>query len=76
MRYLLLCAAMTLLLGSHERSRDGAPLKNAYTATQMADDNHMEYEFSDKNEEMDWYQKVDASERNFSNIESKKVPFR
>ena len=75
MRCLLLRAAMTLLARGHERSRDGAPLKNAFTATQMADDNRMEYEFSDKNEEMDWYQKVDASERNFSNIESKKVPF-
>ena len=33
-----------------ERSWDAALLKNTYTATQMADNKRMEFEFSDKNE--------------------------
>ena len=53
---LLLYTTMTLLARDHERSRDGALLKNAFTSTQMADDNGMDYKFSDKNEGMDWYQ--------------------
>ena len=42
---------------------DGVPLKNAYTATQMADDNPMEFKFCDKTDEIDWYQCIDALER-------------
>ena len=52
MRYLLLRIAITLLARDHERSWDGAPLKNAYTATQMLrpQKQHGIYQYSDKNE--------------------------
>ena len=61
-----------------ERSWDSmndARLKITCMYTQqykMAEENHMEYEFCDKNEDMNWHQYIDASETYFSIIKLKK----
>ena len=68
MRCLLLYTTMTLLARGHERSLDGAPLRNACVETQMADDNRMAYKFSEKMGQIDWYQCSDALEKYFSTI--------